>query len=276
MRSNEFLLVGLGLVILSSPFCRLALSQEYNEAGILEDVRPSVSVIEPVSDSKISISDSSLVSDERDYIIYDQSSKSSNNLDPYTDTNAKLDVFEDGGPGDILGKLQLLQQEIMRLNGVLEKQAHDIRILEEKSLQRYVEVDRRLSAINLDKTDSSNNQVETAFFSDQSLVPEQAGEGVAYRSAYGLVKDREFDSAINAFQNFLSEFPDGKFTPNAHFWLGELYLVLDDADPEASRQAFMLLVTQFPQHEKVPSALLKLGKIQLMKGNRERSRHYLN
>ena len=51
---------------------------------------------------------------------------------------------------------------------------------------------------------------------------------------------------------------------------------MDDADPEASRQAFMLLVTQFPLHERVPEALLKLGKVQLMKGNRERSRHYLD
>ena len=38
----------------------------------------------------------------------------------------------------------------------------------------------------------------------------------------------------------------------------------------------MLLVTQFPQHVKVPDALYKLGEIQLMKGNRERSKYYLN
>ena len=38
----------------------------------------------------------------------------------------------------------------------------------------------------------------------------------------------------------------------------------------------MLLVTQFSQHMKVPDALYKLGKIQLMKGNRERSKYYLD
>ena len=38
----------------------------------------------------------------------------------------------------------------------------------------------------------------------------------------------------------------------------------------------MLLVSQFSQHAKVPDALYKLGKIQLMKGNRERSKYYLD
>ena len=263
-------------MVLTGPYSYLALSQDYSDA---EMVGGSLSI--PVatrsnSNQKLSNSDSSPVYEERDYVRFDQASKIEDDFDPYIEIDEKSKIFERDVPGDLLGKLQLLQQEVMRLNGLLEQQAHNIRVLEEKSLERYIEIDRRLSAVDTDGTDSQKSQTETVFFSDQNSVPEQPGEGEAYISAYRLVKNKEFELAITAFQNFLKEFPGGKFAPNAHFWLGELYLVLDPADPEASRQAFMLLVSQFSQHVKVPDALYKLGKIQLMKGNRERSKYYLN
>ena len=263
-------------MVLTGPYSYLALSQDYSDA---EMVGGSLSI--PVatrsnSNQKLSNSDSSPVYEERDYVRFDQASKIEDDFDPYIEIDEKSKIFERDVPGDLLGKLQLLQREVMRLNGLLEQQAHNIRVLEEKSLERYIEIDRRLSAVDTDGTDSQKSQTETVFFSDQNSVPEQPGEGEAYISAYGLVKNKEFELAITAFQNFLKEFPGGKFAPNAHFWLGELYLVLDPADPEASRQAFMLLVSQFSQHVKVPDALYKLGKIQLMKGNRERSKYYLD
>ena len=276
MRSSRFSLAGFGLVILTGPYCYLALSEDYFDAEIVGGSLSPPLATRSNSNQKLSNSDSSPVYEERDYVRFDQASKIEDDFDPYIETDEKSKIFERDVPGDLLGKLQLLQQEVMRLNGLLEQQAHNIRVLEEKSLQRYIEIDRRLSAAGTDTVDSPKNQTETVFFPDQNSVPEQPGEGEAYISAYGLVKNKEFELAITAFQNFLKEFPDGKFAPNAHFWLGELYLVLDPADPEASRQAFMLLVSQFSQHVKVPDALYKLGKIQLMKGNRERSKYYLN
>ena len=56
---------------------------------------------------------------------------------------------------------------------------------------------------------------------------------------------------------------------------GELYLVIDPADPEASRQSFMLLLSQYPDNAKVPDALYKLGRVHFIKGNSQRSREYL-
>ena len=263
-------------MVLTGPYSYLALSQDYSDAEMVGDSLSIPVATRSNSNQKLSNSDSSPVYEERDYVRFDQASKIEDDFDPYIEIDEKSKIFERDVPGDLLGKLQLLQQEVMRLNGLLEQQAHNIRVLEEKSLERYIEIDRRLSAVDTDGIDSQKSQTETVFFSDQNSVPEQPGEGEAYISAYGLVKNKEFELAITAFQNFLKEFPGGKFAPNAHFWLGELYLVLDPADPEASRQAFMLLVSQFSQHVKVPDALYKLGKIQLMKGNRERSKYYLN
>ena len=263
-------------MILTCPFSYFAFSQDYSDAEIVEGSLSTPVTADSISNQKLSNSDSKPVHQGRDYVRFNQASKTKGDFDPYSEMDDKSNILDRDVPGDLLGKLQLLKEEVMRLNGLLEQQAHNIRVLEEKSLQRYIEIDRRLSAVDTDTIDSPKRQTETVFFSDQNSVPEQPGEGEAYISAYGLVKNKEFELAITAFQNFLNEFPDGKFAPNAHFWLGELYLVLDPADPEASRQAFMLLVSQFSQHVKVPNALYKLGKIQLMKGNRERSKYYLD
>jgi tol-pal system protein YbgF len=89
------------------------------------------------------------------------------------------------------------------------------------------------------------------------------------------VRGQEFDAAVDAFTTFLRSYPDGRYAPNAHYWLGELYLVIEPADPEAARQAFTLLLNEYPDNAKVPDALYKLGRVQYIKGNPQRAREYL-
>ena len=105
---------------------------------------------------------------------------------------------------------------------------------------------------------------------------ELPGEADAYRASYSLVRSQRFDDAVAAFRQFLADFPSGKYAPNAHYWLGELYLVIANPDLESSRREFILLIDQYPDNSKVPDALYKLGKVYFEKGNREKSREYLD
>ncbi|MFT4769201.1 MAG: tol-pal system protein YbgF [Glaciecola sp.] len=186
--------------------------------------------------------------------------------------------------GVLFNQVQQLQQEVMRLNGLVEQQAYDIRTLKEQSLERYMDIDRRLAAGRGSAPSGNTGVAPTTKASTGDLdtsgsateVAEQPGEGEAYRTAYALVRGQEFDQAVSAFSAFLERFPAGRYAPNAHYWLGELYLVTDPADPEASRQAFMLLLNQYPTNTKIPDALYKLGKVHFMKGNRDSSREFLN
>jgi len=47
-------------------------------------------------------------------------------------------------------------------------------------------------------------------------------------------------------------------------------------DLEQARQSFNQLLTQYPTNSKVPDALYKLGRVHFMKGNRDKSREYLD
>jgi tol-pal system protein YbgF len=109
-----------------------------------------------------------------------------------------------------------------------------------------------------------------------SGAAEQPGEGEAYRAAYALVRGQQFDSAVGAFRQFLQDYPDGKYAPNAHYWLGELYLVIEPQDLESSRQSFVLLLDEYPDNSKAPDAMYKLGKVYFLKGNRDRAREYMD
>lgn len=182
--------------------------------------------------------------------------------------------------GTLFIQIQQLQQEVMRLNGRLEEQANEIRTLREQSLQRYVDLDKRLSGGAVDSGATPPDQAApagvTPVAGTQSPGTAQPGEAEAYRAAYSLVQAQKFDEAVQAFKQFQQNFPAGKYAPNAYYWLGELYLVIQPPDLESSRQSFTMLLSQYPDDSKAPDALYKLGKVQFMKGNREKAKEYLD
>jgi len=184
-------------------------------------------------------------------------------------------------------RVQQLEEEIRRLNGLVEEQASLLMRLQDQSLERYVEMDRRLAAIGTadpsafiegDEETDSPAPDESASLGDvrEAVAEVQPGEREAYQSAYGLVRERQFAAAVDAFNTFLASYPFGRFAPNAHYWLGELYLVIEPVDPESARQNFQLLLDQYPNDRKVPDALYKLGRVHALKGNIDRSKEYLN
>ena len=185
--------------------------------------------------------------------------------------------------GNLFYQIQQLQQEVMRLNGKVEEQANELRKLKEQSLERYVDLDKRLSGAGTTApglapapAPSASTAPSGAAAIAGSSAVEQPGEGESYRAAYALVRGQQFNDAITAFQKFLRDYPDGKYAANAHYWLGELFLVVQPQDLEASRQSFTLLLDQYPDNNKAPDAMYKLGKVYFLKGNRERSREYMD
>ena len=190
--------------------------------------------------------------------------------------------------GSLILRVQQLEADVRRLTGLLEEATQALRSLEAQSLERYVDLDRRLAqggatapaenpvAGTQDGAPKVGVALPGADTAGARSVDLQEGEEAAYRAAYEKVRERDFANAVGAFTDFLSNYPFGRYAPNAHYWLGELYLVVDPPDPELARQNFKLLLDQYPADPKVPDALYKLGRVQFIKGNRQRSREYLD
>jgi tol-pal system protein YbgF len=191
-------------------------------------------------------------------------------------TEPTLDQADDitdpaSNAGEMFYQLQLLQQEIMELRGLVEQQDHELRQLKQQSLERYVDIDRRLS-----EDPAATTQSPVAAANTTATLQELAGEADAYRNAYSLVRSQQFTDAVESFSQFLQDYPAGKYAPNAHYWLGELYLVIQPPELESSRRQFTLLLEQYPENSKIPDALYKLGKVYFGKGNREKAREYFD
>jgi len=276
-----------GLVILTSPLCIMAQAQEYVD---VEAERAAAAASGISSTPPQPQADPYGAQPAR---AYPATSYGLNNAPAGSAVAAPVAAAPAGGQatgqnlGNLFYQIQQLQQEVRQLHGKVEEQAHELRKLKEQSLERYVDLDKRLSGTaggtSLASADSGsagggNSTVVTApvVAGSQSRTAEQPGEGDAYRAAYALVRGQKFDQAVQGFEQFLQNYPGGKYAPNAYYWLGELYLVIEPPNLESSRQSFMLLLSQYPDNNKAPDALYKLGKVQFMKGNREKAKEYMD
>ncbi len=180
----------------------------------------------------------------------------------------------DGGQlRELFYQLQVLQQEIQDLRGQVEEQTYLVNRLQRDQKEQYLDLDRRLVAL------SSNQPAPGPSSSAPSAAPISVPSGdlterEAYSQAFEAMRAREFDVSMAGFQNLIETYPNGQFTPNAYYWVGELYLVAR-ADPELARQSFMQVVSLYPDHQKAPDALYKLGVVYHNLGDTTTSLNYL-
>jgi len=78
-----------------------------------------------------------------------------------------------------------------------------------------------------------------------------------YQAAFELLKERRYEPAASAFEQFLARFPDSELANNAQYWLAESYYVTQQYDLALSE--FETVIGSFPDSRKVPDALLKTG-----------------
>lgn len=196
-------------------------------------------------------------------------------------------------------QLQQLRAEIMTLRGVVEEQGHQIRQLKQQGLDRYIDIDRRLAALSgtapsaaVSGEASTELPVDTVPAATSPAKP-AANAGVDatadaqtdefitgqpsidYANAYGLVKSREYLKAIEAFKAYVARYPDDRYTPNAWYWLGELYVAVKPQNLDASATAFQTLLSAYPDNNKVPAAMYKLGTVYFLQGDKPKARELL-
>ena len=201
------------------------------------------------------------------------------------------------GDADLYNQVLQLQDEVMKLNGIVEEQAEQIRQLKQQRLDDYISLDKRLTALGSGApVPAAQAQVPAAANGDAGLTPEEQapagtiradvpprapvatapveGEQPAYQAAFDLLKTKQYPEAEAAFKAFLGQYPTGSLAGNAHFWLGEFYAVVN-GDNAAAQPHYEALVYQYPGSTKMPDALFKLGRIYMQEGDTQRGRELL-
>ncbi|MEM1436026.1 MAG: tol-pal system protein YbgF [Pseudomonadota bacterium] len=200
-----------------------------------------------------------------------------------------LEAAEPSRLSELFYQLQVMQQELNELRGLVEEQAYAIRKLEQAQTEQYRNLDRRLleqqNAAAAAATPPATSTASAAVAPEAAAAVAAAAapatpavalseEQQAYNDAYALIGERRYDDALRSFNRLIVDFPAGELTGNALYWLGELYLVKDET--ERARAQFIQVLDLYPDHRKIPDTLFKLGVTYARLGDRGRALEYLN
>jgi tol-pal system protein YbgF len=84
-----------------------------------------------------------------------------------------------------------------------------------------------------------------------------------------VLKEKNYDKAIPAFEGFIKQFPNSSYVPNAHYWLGQL--MFNKGDRAGAASQFSTVATNTASHPRA-DALLKLGMLAQLDGKKQRPR----
>lgn len=187
--------------------------------------------------------------------------------------------LQEGSLAQMFYQMQVLQQEVQMLRGKVEEQQYLIDNLRRDQKEQYVDLDGRVAALASNRPAPPPGSASQGG-SSAGETPSQTAEKsyTTEREAYGVaiesMRAKEFASSIAGFEGLIVNYPNGKYTPNAFYWLGELYLA--QAESERARQNFVQVVRLYPEHQKVPGALYKLGVLYHGLGDDKQAQTYLD
>ena len=183
-----------------------------------------------------------------------------------------------GQLSELFYRIQVLQQDLKDLRGTMEEQSYLIKRLERSQKEQYLDLDKRLAQLGGADLERRAAQTEDKESSEEATIllneaPEFDNEREAYQYAFDLMRNRQYQESLAGFEEIIVAFPNGQYTPNAFYWIGELYLA--QGDNEKSRQSFIQVISLYPDHQKVPDAMYKLGVVYFALGDNQSALRYL-
>ena len=194
----------------------------------------------------------------------------------HVDTGPTSPTGESSDNARMFYQLQLLREEVQALRGAVEEQQHRLDLLHREQQERYLGLDRRIYALQsgVPTAAPSPRPVPPSGPQPVDTLPRTGGtEADAYRNAYAMIERGELDTAAAALERVIEEFPNGQYTPNAFYWLGQLHRKAGEL--ERARQSLVQVITLYPDHNKAPDALYNLGVVYAELGDAARARMYL-
>lgn len=192
---------------------------------------------------------------------------------------------------EMLYQQELLQQEVQELRGIVEQQAYEMKRMREEQRDRYLDLDRRITLLNqapakrtaadipaepvaaaaVEKIKPATSAVKEPVAAEATPAQDNnVSEKEAYQTAFSLVRQKQYAEASNAFEQLVKDYPNGNYTGNAYYWLGEVLLV--ESKQKQALKAFETLLAQYPKHRKAADAKFKQGKIYLQMGDKTQAK----
>lgn len=202
-------------------------------------------------------------------------------------------------------QVQQLQEEVRRLRGNNENQEQRLDTLEKELQSRFIDFDQRLEQLQeqlrskLSNPETNSDELEPATpnqsdstKSTASMIPPppisaatssstaknppptaSAAEQRAYIAAYDAYKAGGTQKAIVAMEQFMRDYPNSVYIPNAHYWLGEFFITLTPPNLANAQKEFNVVMETYPRSARAAAAVYRLASIaEVEKRNSEATR----
>lgn len=187
-------------------------------------------------------------------------------------------ILSNQGLVDLLFQIEELKTEVQSLRGELELQAHKIEDMQQRQRDLYVDVDRRLLRIerNGGNVSTTGNEVTTVpvtvvengsatttstNVTTTEATPVKPGDPAnelkEYEKAFDLLKDLRYEQAEKAFRSFVAQYPSGRYSHIAQYWIGEINFTLHKYKQAIAD--YQKLIDDYPKSPKIADAMYKIG-----------------
>lgn len=236
----------------------------------------------------------------------------------------------------LLEQVRSLREEVQTLRGMVEEQGYELRRLQQDSLDRYTDLDSRISTLYQDMdagnagnaalplsaggmpldptlpdasqntsaastasagaignnfssntassaagnmpvandTSLASNRTDSANTMPVAPAPGIMTEQQLYERALdSLLQEEAYQRSIAEFDQYLAQYPDGRFVTNAYYWQGQAYVNLSQFDQ--ARTVFETIVNNYPDGRKIEDAMYSLGTVYHRLGDSTRARQML-
>ena len=177
---------------------------------------------------------------------------------------------------DLLNQVNQLKSEMQALRSQVEELQQQNRQLQESSKAQYLDTDNRLNRLESGAPAAAApgpqasakpsppppavKDTPPSVHGDPGLLAQSGDERAAYDAAFNQLKAGQYVESARLFQEFLAAHPNGTYTPNALYWLGESYYVTQNY--QLAQEQFQALLDRYPTHDTAAGALLKVGLAQ--------------
>lgn len=164
----------------------------------------------------------------------------------------------------LLEKINLLKKEILELTASVETNNLALSRLDEANQIRYVDLDKRIHLLEtklLFEETQEQEELVQSINPLSGLVEEEidSGEFELWSNSMRLLDNSRYSEAAENLRLLILSYPEGSYTGDAYFWLGEIYLVQEML--EDSLEIFNSFLTKFDDHSRIPDALYKIAAV---------------
>lgn len=193
---------------------------------------------------------------------------------------------------DLANQLQAMREEMRSIRGQLEVLSNGIEAGSKRQRDMYVDLDTRMRRFEQSGSGaaappgaggpaaapgpgpSTASPAVAAAAAAAANAPPAVDETRAYEAAQNHRRVGNYQAAVVAFQNFVTQYPRSPLAHRAQYWVGDSYYNLRDYKSAIANQ--QKLIATYPDSASVPDALLNIASAYIEIGDTASARRTMD